>query len=876
MTRLLQYGLAVLTAATLAFTANATPTGADGKILNYVVEYSGEDMVSRTDYIYLPTGLVGEKIVQRTNPNNEGALENSEREVYGYDDQQRMNSYESYVWDRASLTFVGSPKVGSKTSTTFDEEGRPLEVIYYKWGTSGWEENQKGVFTYPENGVGSESRYKKLNGTWKADPFEIYDYTYDDQQRVVKQLRSSYSFNFESYDYKKTLIEKTVYNYDEQGNQTLYELYADMGGTSESGDPEEALSLMYRYKYEYEYNEDGLYTRKTTYTWRDWLGEYSLESDLTYEYHYISGGAADLPYSNDFNAENSFEGLDVADGNKDGNTWQWDGQAASCTTTQGNPEPDILYLPALNLKRADETRIRFTARVADAEKPGRIQMILCNNDDQKTPLGTIGEIHEITGTEEVEIVGYIVPDRDNAYRIGITFDNDQIGTEVIIDNLTVEYYRPSATPIAPYNMSATPASDGSLQVLLEWYAPYQTLAGDWLNSVDKMEVYRNDQETPVYATAATGSTLATRWIDNTVPEKGTYTYQIYAYVGELKSDPITATVKVGYAAPQAIQNLKIVENEDHSVTLSWDADETSESEVRYLVERNNEFIVTDAAGITSVTDKPDCSNGQVAVFYAITPYNEIGNGPTYYSGLLFVGESHALPFEESFAGGACTYQWMNEKVKGYDAAWGVGSQAYNPDAMPQDEDGGLASFQSLILAEGDQIRFTSEKFDLSSATDPVLRYYVYLTDAPASADQLTVEASTDNGEYKALTEPLQVSGHQETGWQEQIVSLNEFKGQANVRISFFGECGLTSNIHIDNIRVTDGISGIEAPATDNVRIYASDGQIHISADQETEFAIYTAAGVTIFSDNTRQSSVDVPAGIYLVRGAGMTQKVIVR
>ena len=86
MTRLLQYGLAVLTAATLAFIANATPSRADGKILNYVVEYSGEDMVSRTDYIYLPTGLVGEKIVQRTNPNNEGALENSEREVYGYDD----------------------------------------------------------------------------------------------------------------------------------------------------------------------------------------------------------------------------------------------------------------------------------------------------------------------------------------------------------------------------------------------------------------------------------------------------------------------------------------------------------------------------------------------------------------------------------------------------------------------------------------------------------------------------------------------------------------------------------------------------------------------------------------------------------------------
>ena len=114
-----------------------------------------------------------------------------------------------------------------------------------------------------------------------------------------------------------------------------------MGGTSESGDPEEALSLMYRYKYEYEYNEDGLYTRKTTYTWRDWLGEYSLESDLTYEYHYISGGAVDLPYSNDFNAENSFEGLDVmALGRTSSQLYDNTGQSGTGYPVSAGSEPE--------------------------------------------------------------------------------------------------------------------------------------------------------------------------------------------------------------------------------------------------------------------------------------------------------------------------------------------------------------------------------------------------------------------------------------------------------------------------------------------------------------------------------------------------------
>ena len=160
-----------------------------------------------------------------------------------------------------------------------------------------------------------------------------------------------------------------------------------------------------------------------------------------------------------------------------------------------------------------EVKIVFNARLANDCDSAQIQMILCSNDEELTPLGAVGNIHTIEPGEGSEIEGYIIAPQNGAFRIGICFNNSLVGSQVAIDTLTVYNYRPSNTPMEPYGLSAIAANDQSLQVQIDFYAPVYTIGGDVLGSVDKMEVYRNGSAEPVYTSEEVGASLVTRWVD---------------------------------------------------------------------------------------------------------------------------------------------------------------------------------------------------------------------------------------------------------------------------------------------------------------------------------------------------------------------------
>lgn len=339
-------------------------------VLGHVIEYDGTKVNTRTDYTYDSNGLLVQKLVTKPNTEDASLMENYEKVNYGYDDQKRCNLIENYVWDRSSLTFMGRPMEGACTSSVFDDAtGRVSEQYFYEWGTSDWEDDYsvKCVYEYDGNNA-TENRYKRRNGTDQADPYEINDYVYDDNMNVLQKIRNSYSFSFSVGDYAKTPTDKEVYEYDDKGNVTLKETYMYSSGddsdpwgdgsdegtdegseSTDTSDEEDNWSLMNRYKYEYEYDEKGNISKKTTLAWRDYLGEYETESVLTYEYFYGSNEALELPYTNNFDADGSFDGMTTAGSGEAGAGWKHEDGAAVCTAAvNGDPDkPEILYLPAL-------------------------------------------------------------------------------------------------------------------------------------------------------------------------------------------------------------------------------------------------------------------------------------------------------------------------------------------------------------------------------------------------------------------------------------------------------------------------------------------------------------------------------------------------
>ena len=847
----------------------ATPLAAQD-VVTYVMVHNTSDnaLVNRIDYTYDPQNRVVEELTRV--PNSEGDFDNYYRENYGYDDQDRRNVVEKLLWDETQWFWYPNSTIDDqRTVTVFNDDNRPAEIFYYsqfdsnteKWGD---EYEAHGVFEYDGN-TGSEVRTTKEtypDGSPKETQ-EIFEYTYDNQQRIVEKIKNFYLNN--GLQEIKEPTDRWVYEYDDHGNATLEEQYTYSGSS---------WALMYSYKYTYEYDGEGKITRKTQSNYVEISDAYEPYSDFTYEYSYGTNDALELDYANNFDAADALDGFTTEDGNKDGNTWTLTGGSLQVTSAQASEAPEILYLPAIRFSTDNEVEITFNARLAEGDT-ANVQMILCSNDNAHTPLGTIGEIHKVVSTEYTQVLGRVVAEKNSPYVIGICFDNNCTGTTLVIDDLAVKNGRSTDTPMAPYYLRATAERTGLLQVSLT-YAPYTfTIGGEYIESVDKTELYRDGVEDPIFSTGEVSTSLEQRFIDETIPERGEYTYRVYCYKDGLRSDATTVSVKVGYPVPHPITGFKAVENEDHTVTLSWDAPAAEDGDVKYWIIRNNEVEVARDFTGTSFTDRTiDTSAGQTYVFYRVQPYNEIGAGNNCYSESLFVGEPSAIPFRESWPGKTGTHLWLEDMINGIDQAWGYAS-SYN-DIDPQDGDGGMAMFLSTQIEPGYATRLTSEKIDLSSTTAPEVAFYMYIYPGEVSNDALVVEASTDNGEFQIVSAPISASMPETSGWRQHIVPLEGFAGEKNVRIAFRGISDATYDIAIDNVVVGEhGCAGISQATVTNARVYAAAGTITVESDAVSDIRIYSISGTPIYSANAQSARVQAAPGAYIVTVDGKATKVLV-
>lgn len=799
--------------------AAATENADNDHLLDFSIEYSGEQVVGMTSYIYDydTNNLVKEKIHKIISSSDPETFLNDTKEIFGYDSLQRQTLHEHYIWSDAVFDYIGEPATDARTVTTYDADGRIAQVDYYSWdeSTVSWSINTRGIYTYRQDS-GMETRYKNTNGTWHADPSERHSLVFNEQGWVIERM--IYIYNFFAMGDPWMPTDLTRYDYDEHGNIILEETYMVSTEEDEGGgrwdDWESAMSngiksdislaLMYRYKFEYTYDEYGNILTKTESHWQDYLQDYELYSQLRYEHHYIQASDyLELPYIKTFAGNEDLNGFEIKDGNEDGKTWRIDNGNLRCDAASADADPDILYLPALRLSSDFEISISLHSGVSDTTHPASVSVALCHNDENLTVSGYMADTLQIRNTGLQDNSLRFIPEKEGIYRIALCFDNRNQNSILLMDSIKIENARPSATPMPPYNLTAIPARDGSLQVQLGWFAPIYTLDGDYIRAIDSMEVYRVGTERPIHTTGIMNSSLETRFVDQSAAE-GLNTYRIFAYANGLRSEAAEISVIAGIAVASSPRNFLATENEDHSVLLSWNTPESAEGNVTYSIIRNNSVVVADGIKDTSFIDHVDIPLDQTYVFYAIYPFNEGGQGSGAVSELLFIGNSSPAPFKESFPGGVNTHQWMNEIVSGLDPAWGIGSNATSPAASSQDGDNGLASFLVRETAHiGDAVRFTSEKIDISPLSTPVLSFYLYHLDSEPTEAAVIVEASRNNGAFQALSDTIFIGGAETEGWQRHSIDLSSMANEKNLRISFLGFSDLEHCIHLDNIAIDE-------------------------------------------------------------------------
>ena len=242
---------------------------------------------------------------------------------------------------------------------------------------------------------------------------------------------------------------------------------------------------------------------------------------------------------------------------------------------------------------------------------------------------------------------------------------------------------PSAmmVPSAPTDFDVMAGSNGALTATLMWVNPTTSLDGNQLQSITRLDVYRNGEVVKSFDNPKAGN--AQVFSDTDVPQ-GLTTYRLVA-VNEYGNGRAaeSAAVYIGRDVPGTVRNLTATKAADsYRVDIAWDAPITGKhngwmdaSTLRYNVVRYPDGKVL-AEGITERTYTDKGITETAGYSYGVVAINNDGEGDTSLSNVVIVGPALTIPFSCSFATEQERNLWIIEDANEdgctwyYDNNWG--------------------------------------------------------------------------------------------------------------------------------------------------------------------------------------------------------------
>ncbi|MDE7426557.1 MAG: choice-of-anchor J domain-containing protein [Muribaculaceae bacterium] len=258
-----------------------------------------------------------------------------------------------------------------------------------------------------------------------------------------------------------------------------------------------------------------------------------------------------LPYYNDFENVGDFDLLTVIDKNHDGNTWfhDVDYNTASYNYSRTMPGDDLLVMPVIHARAGHTYRMNFFARSSSYSYPDRLE-VACSTvleEDGFTQVlfpGRVilneGENLSVEYTAEVDTPLY--------FAFHCVSDKDM--SRLFVDDIEIIDAGVPAHPAAPSDLKVTPDADGALKVSLSFTAPTTTGAGEPVQQLEAVAVYRNDVMIHSFISPAPG--MALTYTDTKAPF-GFNTYAVAATVDGEGSNKAQERVFVGrYSLPFSV------------------------------------------------------------------------------------------------------------------------------------------------------------------------------------------------------------------------------------------------------------------------------------------------------------------------------------
>ncbi len=517
----------------------------------------------------------------------------------------------------------------------------------------------------------------------------------------------------------------------------------------------------------------------------------------------VVGPGKDVPYSEDFSSDASFDYFTVLDANNDGKTWyrSGDAQTAQYGGDATQKADDWLILPPLKVSKAGYYKLSLQVRCNSAN-PQLLSIALGSLPETKDMNTVIlPETTVDTKFETKTVEAKFGVKTDGNYFLGIHLASNALMHSFDIDNIRVEQITSSDAPAQPANLIVKPAAKGELKAEVEFSMPEKTIAGENVGKLTKAEVYRNGTLLKSITDAASLVAGKRTVVKDESPQNGFNKYKVVAYNASGTGDDATVETYVGIDTPAAVENIVVDETEDGTVDISWAAPQTgvnggyiNAENLTYSVKRNGWLEIEGTPGKCEVRDViDDLGDGQRTIGYTITATSTAGTSVEAYSPYLSVGRPYETPFVESFAKGRSEYtEWTSFPVMG-ERNW---SPSNNTDA--QDGDNGYISFTN-VGSETADLLLMSPKVRIDNTVHPILSFY---TKHSAVDDKMQVEVHTHDGK---VVDVLDVDLTAATsGWEKHEVDLSAYAQYRYVQIGF-----RTDNVAKDDMLYLDRISVVD-------------------------------------------------------------------
>lgn len=559
----------------------------------------------------------------------------------------------------------------------------------------------------------------------------------------------------------------------------------------------------------------------------------------------VVGPGKEIPYTEDFQSEDSFSFFTVSDENKDNITWIYDN--FTYTAYYGGTAPqqtdDWLITPPIRLNKSDFYRLSFTLKCNsyDTHSLEVYSGELPDINNMNVQLIETTEIATQFGEKELEAKFYVPEDKD--VYIGFHLLSAIGAASFELDNISLVRLSSVDAPDAVTDLKVTPADKGLLQASVSFNLPVKTINGNKLNLIKKATLFRNDTLIHEYTSdLEPGKQLS---FEDKLTASAFYSYKVITENEHGISNDISVKKYIGIDKPAAVTDIVLEETEDGIVSITWKAPQIgmnggyiNPDSLKYSVARNGWMEVEpNRTGLTRTDSIKDLSNEQRNIYYCITAESASGKGITSNSDYIMVGKPYQLPFKESFSTGIATYkEWVSFPIMS-PSAWWVFSF---PNSDTQDGDLGMVTFSTMEEISG-LTRLMSPKIGIQDSKKPKLKFWYYHS---MMENTMTLEIYDSNLE-KRVTHTLDLSS-QPDSWIECELDLQEFKNEPFIQLGFSVE-GVAKNnvIYIDNIRVYDdlkhnlSLTGMEGP------IKAVTGKETTVYAKITNYGSYKASDYTV-------------------------------